>query len=390
MARFDVVINGGGLVGLTLALSLAQKEFRVAVIESDAAQFSEVSADLTARVCALNLASHSLLNKVGIWSQFSAKSTAALQRLVVWDDLGGGEITFDAADEGSNELGFIVENREIIRQAWLKLQKYQCVKLYSGTACKAATLTAEAIQLDLDNGEKVEADLCVGADGANSWVRHQMQTKIEMRPYQHQAIIAVIATEKPHQNTGWQNFLTTGPLALLPLQNKTHCAIVWSVVNTRARELMAMDELEFESELNNAFGPRLGMLRYVGDRHVFPLVMRHAENYVEPCFALIGDAAHTIHPLAGQGVNLGFADVVALVEALELARTKRQALGSMRVLRRYERGRKGANTEMILAMRGFYELFSNTNPAVVQLRSQGLKLLDHSHWIKRCFMRAVY
>jgi len=389
MVKVDVVINGGGMVGLVLALALSQADFKVAVIEAGKIHFPEKFSSPTARVCAINLASLCFLKQVGLWQHMDEAARASLQRLVVWDDLGGGEVSFDAAEISKRELGFIVDNREIIKCAWQQLREQKQVELFSEEKLQSIEVLDEYVELELESGEKIQASLCIGADGANSWLRHAMDMQVKVRPYQHQAIIAVVETKKPHENTGWQNFLTTGPLALLPLHDSHQCAIVWSNVTKRAYELMHMDELEFECELNNAFGPRLGMIRYISDRRDFPLVMRHADKYVLPRIALVGDAAHTIHPLAGQGVNLGFSDVAALVDSLKLAKHKKQDVGALRALRRYERARRGENSEMIMAMRGFYELFSSTVSPVVQLRSQGFNFADRCLLLKKIFMKAA-
>jgi len=384
----DVVIIGGGMVGLVLALALVRDDFKVAVIENRKPPLTW-DEQPNARVCALNLASLNILKKLDIWSHIDTNSKSSLQRLVVWDSVGGGEINFDSAQMAVRELGFIVENRALVSAAWQLLEKNPNAQLICDHQPRSLKKYPDHVEVVLDNHQIVKAALGVGADGANSWVREQLGSEIKTRAYQQKAIVAVVQTQSPHEYSAWQAFSPTGPLALLPLSDPNQCAIVWSQAQERADQLLAMEPLEFECELNNDFGLRLGEISYLHDRRAFPLIMRHAVHYAEPRSVLIGDAAHTIHPLAGQGVNLGFLDAAVLAECLTEAKGKGQDVGSLKPLRRYERWRKGGNAQMICAMRGFNDLFTSQHTASIQLRSQGFNFADRMPWLKKQFMKVA-
>ncbi len=376
----DVIIVGGGMVGLVLALLLAERDFRIVLLEHVDPLKKNAS---PARVSAINLASKQLLQDLNLWSQMAKDSYSALERLVVWDGIGSGRIEFSAADVGLLELGSIITNSVLIKHIWQRLLDHPKVKLVLSQPV-SLQVTENFITLELLNGDVLQAALCVGADGAHSFVRAQMQVSLQERSYEQQAIIAVVKTALPHEQTGWQVFLPEGPLALLPLADLHHCAIVWS--SARALSLMAMEDALFEEALNQAMGLPLGEISAVIDRQSFPLIMRHALRYVAPRLALVGDAAHTIHPLAGQGVNLGFADVVCLADALCAARQKNKNIGLLSVLRRYERARRGDNTAMLLMMRGINDLFATESSLIVQARSLGLNAVDRFSFLKNYFI----
>lgn len=380
----DVVIIGGGMVGLALALMLAKNNFKLAIVDHKQ-PLLDWPQEPTARVSAINSASLNMLDELGVLENIGSDSMATLSRLFVWDGTGGGEIEFDSAELGIKELGRIIENRAIIKVLYKALQNFSNVSWFNQLNPVKLQATENEVTVELEDGQRLAAKLCVGADGANSWVRSHMQSSTQMRSYQQQAIIAVVQTEMPHQNTGWQVFLPQGPLALLPLSNPNQCAIVFSQKSERAQKLMQMDELEFECELNNEFGVRLGEIKFLTDRRCFPLTMRHVDSYVEPRLALVGDAAHTIHPLAGQGVNLGFADVVTLARILNESKAK--DIGALKSLRKYARARRGDNAQMICAMRFFSDLFTSDSTAAIQLRSQGLNITNKLSPLKNYFMR---
>lgn len=380
----DVVIVGGGMVGLTLALALAKHDFQVVILERELMHTNTTS---HARVSAVNLAALNFLRNLSVLAEIPTPSLCSLQRLFVWDDLGSGEIEFTSADYGAMELGKIIENQAILQAARKQLQLFPVE--YVQKAPVALQQNSTGITVTLEDGLSIQAQVCIGADGTHSWVRSQMQAKPETRSYDQQALIALIKTAHEHQHTAWQVFLPEGPLALLPLANIQHCAMVWSLSPKRAKQFLEMHPLEFDGELNNAFGTRLGELNRVDSLQHFPLQMLHATAYAASGIALVGDAAHTIHPLAGQGVNLGFMDAAALVDCFVAARKKKDALGDLRVLKRYARWRRCHNTEMICAMRFFNDLFTSTSPATVFLRSQGLTLTNRCPWLKNQWMKTA-
>lgn len=372
----DVVIIGGGMVGSLLAFALSEQQFRVAVVERGAKKTS-----LPERVSAINIASQQILKRLNVFDKIPPQTISPLQCLSVWDETGGGEIQFDSADVGLPELGSIIENQAIV--AALQTDR---VTIINAQPAKIQQHN-DFVELEFTDQTSIKASLCVGADGAHSWLRETLKIPIKEYPYFQQAIIATVKTEKPHQQTGWQAFLPTGPLALLPLADKHHCSIVWSNHNARANELMTMDSVNFECELNNAFGTRLGYINEISERAAFPLMMRHAVKYTDARVALVGDAAHTIHPLAGQGANLGFLDATALLDCLVKARSERKDIASTKTLGHYQRWRKVHNSEMIAAMRLFHELFANAQPFKTQLRSHGLSLVNKIDSIKSHFIK---
>lgn len=381
-----VVVVGGGMVGLALAKALGDASIKTLVVESKAPLLEWQPTDVTARVSAINAATQQFLQHIGVQSLLHPQSISDLQCLRVWDAVGGGEIVFDSAEVGEAALGAIVENREIIRVLWKALEQHEHVELLCPATPEQLIHQDEGVRLVLSDGRDIDASLIVGADGARSWVRGQMNSVLTQRPYQHSAVVAVVKTELPHQQTGWQAFLGGGVVALLPLSDMHHCAIVWSVLPDEAEALVAKDPIAFNDELNNAFGSRLGRIEVCNIPQAIPLMMRHVRHYVEPRCALVGDAAHTIHPLAGQGVNLGFMDAACLSHSLIDAVEQGRDLGSMRVLRRYERARKGDNALMLAAMRGFKELFASQSPLVIQARNMGLQCVDRLSFVKNHFM----
>jgi 2-octaprenylphenol hydroxylase len=247
-------------------------------------------------------------------------------------------------------------------------------------------LAEDAALLELTDGRRLAARLLVGADGRDSWVRDRAGIATRGWLYDQEAVVANVEVAEPHRETAWQRFLPTGPLAFLPLADG-RCSIVWSATEGRARGLMALDEAGFRRELEEAFERRLGAIGAIGPRASFPLRLQHAKEYVRPRLALIGDAAHAVHPLAGQGVNLGFLDAAALAAAIEEALARGRDIGGLWALRRYERARRGDNALMLAAMDGFKRLFSNRNPPLAALRSAGLTAADHLAPLKRLFMR---
>lgn len=376
MKQRKTIIIGAGLVGLAQALALAKKNIQVVLIEEQKFVFPKEK--FTARVSAINSSSIEFLKTLDI--KMEELRLTRLEKLVVWDDLSQAEIQFDSAMLGTPQLGVIIENRELLGILWLAAEQNENIEIMY-VAPKNLVVYANQLELTLSNGEVLEAELIIGADGAQSWLRSYLAMETAQRSYYQQAIIACVEIEKSHKNTGWQNFLTSGPLALLPLNNSHHCAIVWSSDDARALELMAMDQAQFNVEMNNAFGSRLGEIQLLSERQLFPLIMRHAKNYVMTRVALIGDAAHSIHPLAGQGVNLGFMDAQCLAQHMD-AKTP----ANFKNLRRYERERKAANTRILCAMRGLRDLFASKNSLLVSARALGLQALNKADFIKNALM----
>jgi 2-octaprenylphenol hydroxylase len=383
----DVAIAGGGMVGAALALALVQREFSVALIESREPVMAWDDGTVDLRVSAITRASQHLFERLGVWEAILSDRATPYQHMHVWDRAGIGEIHFDAADLAEPDLGHIVENRVIVRALWRALEATSVQRLVpasiSSQRCDAAT-----VRLRLDDGSELTAGLLVGADGARSQVRERAGIQSRQRDYGQQAVVATVRAERGNQETAWQRFMPAGPLALLPV-NQDLCSIVWTTRPDEAEHLLALEPEPFNEALTEAAEARLGRLELVGTRASFPLQLQHAEHYVQPGLALVGDAAHVIHPLAGQGVNLGFLDVGALVDALTEGREAGRAPGALRGLRRYERMRRGHNTATQLTMDGFKRLFSNRSGVLSVLRNAGLGAAAHLAPLKRQFERVA-
>lgn len=376
--QYDVIIAGGGMVGSTLACLLGKSGKRVAVLEAYEPQAFSSSAPYDLRVSAISRASQRALAEAGAWEGVSARRTSPYEAMFVWDATGDGEIHFDSADLGEPDLGHIVENRVIQLALLDAIRTMDTVDLYCPDALADFTTDENKVTATLQSGKTLEAQLLVGADGAQSKVRQLAGIALETNDYGQKGLVCVVQTELPHQATAWQRFMPTGPLAFLPLGDGSS-SIVWTLPADRADAMLMLDDESFCQELAQALDYRLGEVTATGERAAFSLRGRHAEPYIEQRLALVGDAAHTIHPLAGQGVNLGIKD------AVELASQIRQAhgdVGSTKVLRAYERARRGDNILTQKAMEGFRLLFGNTLTPWKILRNTGLNIVDRMGFLK--------
>ncbi|MFV9990641.1 MAG: UbiH/UbiF/VisC/COQ6 family ubiquinone biosynthesis hydroxylase [Coxiella endosymbiont of Dermacentor nuttalli] len=382
-----VTIIGGGMVGLLLAALLANAKIRVAIVEEKSPLLCWNKSSLDPRVSAINAVSGRLLKKLGFWQDIRKSAYSPLIKLNVWDSIGGGEIIFDSVEVCASALGAIVENREITRVLWQKLKENPLVEFICPEHPCSVSHSEEFIDLEFSSQKKVQTSLLVGADGSHSWLRNQMNIDIQESSYEQSAVVSVVKTENPHEQTGWETFLPDAVLALLPLANPHNCAIVWSVSPEKATQLMAIDEKSFNTEISHTSNLRLGKIHRLTQPKVVPLIMRYAKKYLDSRMVLIGDAAHTIHPLAGQGVNLGFMDAACLAQCIIDARYKKLDVGSVRVLRRYERWRKGDNLMMLAAMRFFKEFFGTQLSLIVQMRTMGLMMTNRLNFVKNCFIK---
>jgi len=400
----DIVIVGGGPVGLAAACCLSGSGLQVILI--DAGQQTQTTAkfekhigkpDFDSRVSALTVASEKLLDSMGAWALIKELRSCPYRDMQVWDGEGTGAIHFSAADIHENTLGHIVENRLITAALLEQAQTFNGLTILNEKEVEQIDLQLDRdkpVQLKLTDGSLINATLLVGADGAHSLVRDQSGFTLRQWDYGHEAIVTTVKTENPHQFTAWQRFMQTGPLAFLPLflpgkedSEQCYSSIVWSCVTERADVLKTLDDEGFKHALGAAFEFRLGDILETGPRISFPLWQRHATVYVQNHIVLIGDAAHTIHPLAGQGVNLGFADVQVLSEVISAALDKGEAYASHQVLSRYQRRRKGLNMGMMAAMEGFKRLFATEDLTLKWLRNTGLNLTDKAPLIKQQIMR---
>ncbi|ACV27872.1 UbiH/UbiF/VisC/COQ6 family ubiquinone biosynthesis hydroxylase [Kangiella koreensis] len=381
---YDLIIVGGGMVGLALAARLAQSQLKIAIIDPKPVVMSWDSKEFDLRVSAITRASQKLLDETGAWDFIDQNEKTAYQKMSVWDgEASRGKIEFDANLLAEPNLGHIIENRVLRRSLFQAIKPYRNIDFISPQKCNRVTYQAEQANIELADSKTISAKLLVAADGAMSWLRKNSGIDIKNKPYGHKAIVATIKTEDPHQYTAWQRFDHNGPLAFLPLTDKHHCSIVWSVKSNYVDQLMALKDKEFLQRLEQTFEFTLGQCLETSQRVAFPLIERTAESLVQDRIALVGDAAHTIHPLAGQGVNLGLSDVIELAETIERSHGKQQDIGLKRNLRPYERARKGDIFMMQKAMQGFKLLFEQEMPLIQMTRSYGLALTNQHPLLKQ-------
>lgn len=399
--RFDIAIIGAGLAGSALAAALGGSQWRVALIEAQplSLQWPALANDIEGfdiRVSALTAASQTWLEQLGAWREMAARRVSPYRHMHVWDGDGTGAIHFDADEVNRAELGYIVENNLLQTALLHSLQQHRNVQIFSGTAVEQFARDQDSVEIIFQAGAqapatKLHATLLVGADGANSRVREWAQFPLREWEYGHTAIVATIQTELPHAQTARQIFRREGPLAFLPLlttQGDEHfSSIVWSTQPDEAQALLAMDDSHFMQALGRAFEFTLGEIKGASRRIAFPLRARHANDYVQANIALIGDAAHTIHPLAGQGINLGLLDAQALARELLRAQQRGLDVATADMLARYQRERKSDNLATLAAMEGFKRLFSANALGVRWLRNTGLNWVDRSGPLKRMMMR---
>lgn len=382
----DSIIVGGGVAGLSLAVALGRANLSVALVEAHQPEFSWPAGSVDKRVYAITRASERFFTSLGVWDAIRRAGVSPFTDMRVWDAGGPGEIHFDAAELGQPWLGHIIEARVIVKALHEALEALPSVQLFCPNTPVVFDCVDGRQRIELDNGAALTGKLLVGADGMDSRVRDYAQIHARVSSYGQKALVAVVETEKPHQQTAWQRFLPSGPLAFLPLRDG-RSSIVWSATSQLADNLMCLDETEFCAQLAKAFAHRLGSVVATSERVLFPLHRQHASQYVKPGIALVGDAAHVIHPLAGQGINLGLADVQELASVLSQAVQQQHNPGSFAVLRRYERARKGDNLAMIVAMDGFKTLFGSALPPLKWARSFGLNLVDAAKPVKNSIAR---
>ena len=386
-AQTDTVIAGAGIAGLTLAVLLARAGQKVCVVERQLPAAPAEEAEL--RVSAISRASMEVFRRCGLErSQFGERATA-FEQMHVWDASGAGEIHFDSAEMGMDTLGYIIENSRVQRALLDVLEQHDNVELRCPALITDVVRQADAMQVILEDGV-IDARLIVGADGVRSLVREKSGIEFHSSAYGQSGLVCVIANELPHQNTAWQIFLADGPLAFLPMfdvGDRHQCSIVWTLPTETAMLYCELEADAFIERLSEAFQHRLGGLELVSSRSAFPLQHGHVDQYVADGVALIGDAAHVIHPLAGQGANLGILDAAALASTIITARDAGRDWSAVHNLRAYERHRKGENRLMESAMTGFNTLFSNDDQWLAMIRNAGLNIVDQAPFIKQRFMR---
>jgi 2-octaprenylphenol hydroxylase len=389
--RADLLIVGAGMVGSALALALQGSGLQVLLLDGSPMSVKpyDSQAAFEPRVSALSAASQRILDRLGVWDGIVTRRTSPYTDMHVWDGSGTGQIHFSAASLHAEVLGHIVENR-VVQDALLD-RLHDCdLGLLANARLEQMRRSGDDWLLSLADGRTLRAPLVIAADGANSAVRRLTGVATREWDYLHHAIVTSVRCTGPHRQTAWQRFTDNGPLAFLPLARdgqQDWCSIVWSTTPGEAQRLMTLDDGAFCAELERAFEGRLGAVLGADPRVCVPLRQRHAKRYVAEGLALIGDAAHTIHPLAGQGVNLGFLDAAVLSEVLLHAAGRGERLADVRVLSRYERRRMPHNLALMAAMEGFERLFQADPLPVRWLRNTGLKLVDRMPEAKALFVR---
>jgi len=391
---FDIAVCGGGMVGATLAALLSNdatlKGLRIALIEAQVPP--PPTAEVEVRVSAISRASERILARAGAWDLIKPSQRCAYQEMRVWDHVtpaadvinGATALHFIAASMAEPNLGYIIANNCI---QWAALEACARAGITRFNASLASIDIDSHARVGLTDGRSFTTRLVVGADGARSASRECMGIATHIRPYQQTALVTHVRTAKPHQFTAWQRFLSDGPIAFLPL-NDGRSSIVWTTTPENAGRLLNLDDEVLANEITIASDSVLGEVTIAGPRGAFPLQIAQVDEYCRPRFVLMGDAAHSIHPLAGQGVNLGLMDAASLVQILSEARANGvavDALGEMRLLRRYERWRKTENTIALGMIDGINRLFSNDNAVMSSARRIGLKTVERHSLIKRFF-----
>lgn len=389
MKQYDIIVVGEGIIGLTLVRALLTLKFdlKIALISKDKPSTqAPLNSLYDPRVSAITLASERMFKRLLAWDEITQRRVSPFRDLYVWDASGPGKLHFDSALLGLSHLGHIIENSVMLSALQHNLYEHPNLTYYPESQLIELLQPAEGVILKTST-ETFFTSLLIGADGANSWVREQAHFKLHQQPYEQTALISQVETQLPHQETAWQCFLPTGPLAFLPLNRAHHSSIVWSCAPDKAQQFLALNEKEFCEQLSIAFEYKLGKVLTATPRLSFPLIRRHVENYVQPHIALAGDAAHTIHPLAGQGLNLGLLDVAQLVDVIEHTLTLGRPLGYLPLLRQYERVRRSENLIMLKSMDVFHQLFSHPSPLAHQLRNQGLNITEKLSWLKTILMQ---
>lgn len=384
--KFDIVIIGGGLVGASLAVALKDSDLKIALIESHLPLTLPADASWDSRIYAISPGSAAFLQDYGVWQMLDKARITPVHDMAVFGDDNAARLDFSAYDLGVSELAYIVENRQLQINVWNALTAAnKNIKIFCPAQCASFTWHESHIDVQLTDGSLLQSALVVGADGANSWVRKQAGIEVARHAYQQVGVVANFSTELTHHNIAYQWFMRDGVLALLPLPGK-QVSMVWSANDEKANQLQQLSDAALCQHVAEASCYTLGKMQLVTPPAGFPLNFVHVKSLVKPRLVLIGDAAHGIHPLAGQGVNLGMRDTRQLVATLT-ARELQTDCGDYMLLRRFERARKEDILAMELVTDGLQKLFNNNNPTLSRLRNLGFEITNHLPLLKNRLMQ---
>jgi len=389
MSDCEVLIVGAGITGATLALALADAGIAVTVLDREAPPpLPAPGQPLDVRVSAIHAAAAGLLERLGAWPRLPAACRAPFGRIEVWDAGSRGSIRFDSAQIGQPWLGWIAENRAVVAALHARLAQLPAARVLAPAVLEDWEVRADRAIVRLGDGRELTARLLVGADGGGSPLRLRAGIAVASQDFGQCALVGHVATERPHGDVARQRFLPGGPLAFLPLADG-RCSIVWSTTPLQAQRLAALPADEFMLELGLAFEHRLGQITAIGERAVIPLRGLEADRYVGPRLALIGDAAHVVHPMAGLGANLGIGDAAALARLVIAARRGGRDPGLLQTLRPYERARRSQNLPVVEAIVGLHRLFTAGAAPLRALRGAGLLAVDRADPLKRLLTEAA-
>jgi ubiquinone biosynthesis UbiH/UbiF/VisC/COQ6 family hydroxylase len=385
--EFDVLVVGGGLVGMSCALALSRQGLSVGLLESkpysETPQTSISGQDWDSRIYAISPANADWLASMGVWQHVDTGRICPIAQMQIFGDADSSHLQFDASEAYIDHLGFIVESCQLEQVLLAALSKSD-VSLMTGVAPQSSVFYENHAEIHLADQRRLKARLLVAADGASSWLRNQAGIAISTYDYHQMGVVANFETELPHHNVAYQWFGDDGILAWLPLPGN-RMSMVWSAHEKFARDMLELQAEALSEKVSQQGNMELGALKLLTGARAFPLRQQTATTLVKPMLVLVGDAAHTIHPLAGQGVNLGFRDVKVLAETLR-NRSQQQSCGDLMLLRRYERARKLDLMEMQCVTKGLSGLFSHSGTVVRKLRNWGLGLTDRQAKVKKYLM----
>lgn len=381
--EFDVLVIGGGVVGSVLTVALERSGFQVGLVETKRPEPMAIDADYELRFSAISPGSQRLLANLGLWDQLPGTRIEPYYGMRVWEGNGPATLAFEHTAVGLPELGHIVENRVIIDAAWQALGR---ASVFAPASLSTMTVDTDGAHVQLEDGTTLTARLVIGAEGAGSPVRKLAGMQTAGWSYGQRCTVGNLVTEKPHQGIAWQRYIPSGPVAFLPLSDG-RCSLAWHADNALAHELAELDEAAFCRRLTEASGGVLGTVQSIEHRASFPLQLMHATEYVGPRIAVIGDAAHVVHPMAGQGVNLGLMDIAVLMDVLNSAHTSGRDIGKARLLRRYQRRRKVDNLAMMGATDALKRVFGVDDTVASRARDRGIALADALMPLKQRMIR---